>query len=483
MGGKKSKTRRVSPGHWTKERCLSEARKHKTRASWMSCGSYKAACVRGWLDECCSHMKDNGYTYGISRPEVLVRETLALLFGKEFVKIRPEWLRRTTSPLELDGLASVRDRLVAFEYNSRYWHGRPAERRTDRWKAKRCQEEGVALLVFSDLEPLRKLKPPQRSTLPILVDGYDLECVVERIAETAHAQLPTELHGAMQKTLSRQLLKGLARRCRRMIRSTEAGYLWTEERLLASARRFSSSSEWQRNDPSAFATAGNRGLRAKCQAHMKRLVRRKWTKAECIAEARKYDSPSAWKSGNSSSYNSAVKRPLWLRECTSHMTRLVAKRWSNAAILREARRYTKLSDWRKSSPGSYQASKKRGIHTQCIRHMTRHMHLPWTKDACIKTARGFGTTAAWAKGSLGSYKAAKREGWFEECLQHLSLSKRGAWTFEEMRQVAARYSSKGDFLKKDKSTYSVAYARGWLPQLMTIFGWTSYIPSRRKSPP
>ena len=44
---------------WTKERCLQEAKKYKTRTEYYkNCrGAYNAAQRNGWLDECCSHMK------------------------------------------------------------------------------------------------------------------------------------------------------------------------------------------------------------------------------------------------------------------------------------------------------------------------------------------------------------------------------------------------------------------------------------------
>jgi hypothetical protein len=47
-------------GYWTKERCLEEAKKHKTKVSWRidSGGSYVAARNNGWYDECIAHMVD-----------------------------------------------------------------------------------------------------------------------------------------------------------------------------------------------------------------------------------------------------------------------------------------------------------------------------------------------------------------------------------------------------------------------------------------
>lgn len=54
-------------GYWTKENCIFEAKKYKTRSEWQrnSSASYKLAIKNGWLGECCKHMvnlrKPNGY--------------------------------------------------------------------------------------------------------------------------------------------------------------------------------------------------------------------------------------------------------------------------------------------------------------------------------------------------------------------------------------------------------------------------------------
>lgn len=44
--------------YWTKERCIQEAKKYKTRGEWsLNSNSYKTARLRGWADECTTHMK------------------------------------------------------------------------------------------------------------------------------------------------------------------------------------------------------------------------------------------------------------------------------------------------------------------------------------------------------------------------------------------------------------------------------------------
>lgn len=49
---------RKSKGYWSLELCKEEAFKYKNKSSWKrGHKSYYAARDRGWLDECCAHMK------------------------------------------------------------------------------------------------------------------------------------------------------------------------------------------------------------------------------------------------------------------------------------------------------------------------------------------------------------------------------------------------------------------------------------------
>ncbi len=53
---------KVKESYWTKEHCIENALKFKTKGEWKKNGfsSYNAAKKNGWLDECCKHMKNYG---------------------------------------------------------------------------------------------------------------------------------------------------------------------------------------------------------------------------------------------------------------------------------------------------------------------------------------------------------------------------------------------------------------------------------------
>ena len=48
---------RKRPGYWDLEKCKADAKKYKTRSEWRkSTSAYTVACLKGWIDECCTHM-------------------------------------------------------------------------------------------------------------------------------------------------------------------------------------------------------------------------------------------------------------------------------------------------------------------------------------------------------------------------------------------------------------------------------------------
>ena len=49
---------RGRPVKWTKMACIDDAKKYETRGEWAKAkGGYHSAREKGWLDECCRHMK------------------------------------------------------------------------------------------------------------------------------------------------------------------------------------------------------------------------------------------------------------------------------------------------------------------------------------------------------------------------------------------------------------------------------------------
>lgn len=77
-------------GYWTKERCIEDAIKYDARWTWgqNSSGAYTAARKNKWMDECCQHMVNNRKPNGYWTKERCVEDALKY-------KSRIEWIKKS----------------------------------------------------------------------------------------------------------------------------------------------------------------------------------------------------------------------------------------------------------------------------------------------------------------------------------------------------------------------------------------------------
>ena len=121
-----------------------------------------------------------------SKSEELVRVVMEQIFGVEFKRVRPSWLKNDRNvPMELDGYSQ--DLKIAFEYQGRQHYetmffliDQDLKRiqKNDRLKAKICKDRGVSLFIFTHEQNYRKFpqiafEQAQKFGLP--VDQYDFK--------------------------------------------------------------------------------------------------------------------------------------------------------------------------------------------------------------------------------------------------------------------------------------------------------------------
>lgn len=85
-------TRTKPAGHWIKDNCLKEALKYKTSGEWKkgSGSSYQAASSSGWLEECSSHFVNINKPSGYWTKERCVEDALKY-------KTKAEWEKKSSS--------------------------------------------------------------------------------------------------------------------------------------------------------------------------------------------------------------------------------------------------------------------------------------------------------------------------------------------------------------------------------------------------
>lgn len=107
---------------WTKETCISEAKKYSTIKEWQigSAGSYQAAFKKKWLEECSSHMdrqlhKKNHWTLAACIKDAQQYKTKsewqqATRSGYS-IAAKNKWIEKCTAHMEPDGRKTVGQRL------------------------------------------------------------------------------------------------------------------------------------------------------------------------------------------------------------------------------------------------------------------------------------------------------------------------------------------------------------------------------------
>ena len=94
-------------------------------------------------------------------------------------------------------------------------------------------------------------------------------------------------------------------------------YNRTIEDCIEDAKKYNSSSEWQKNSPTIYGYANSKKWLKECSSHFIDLRCTNRTKEDCIADAKKYKRHSEWKKNSVGIYMYAYRKK-WLKECTEH---------------------------------------------------------------------------------------------------------------------------------------------------------------------
>ena len=125
-----------------------------------------------------------------SKSEELVRVVMEQIFGSEFKRVRPSWLKNDLKvPMELDGYSKELN--IAFEYQGRqhyetmsYLVDQDLKRiqKNDKLKAKICKERGVSLFIFTHEQSYRKFPEiafTQAKKFRLPIEQYDFDQAID----------------------------------------------------------------------------------------------------------------------------------------------------------------------------------------------------------------------------------------------------------------------------------------------------------------
>jgi predicted GIY-YIG superfamily endonuclease len=112
---------------------------------------------------------------------------------------------------------------------------------------------------------------------------------------------------------------------------------------------------------------------------------------------------------------------------------------------------------------AYRATLRAGWHDEVSAHKSRKAHKrKWTEKAILTEAKKFSTRVEWKKSCPNSSNASRLKGKNFHAKATLSMPKgKKSWTKKELIEDAKKYSTKKEWITKNKNAYQAAYKFGW----------------------
>ena len=198
---------------------------------------------------------------------------------------------------------------------------------------------------------------------------------------------------------------------------------WTKDKVLDSAKKEKHKVRWKENEPGAYAAAMNGGYLKEAVAHMEVLnPKGKWSnKKDVLADAKKFKYRHDWQDSSVGAYE-AAKNNGWFEEAVAHMTRPdMTQKWTKGAVKKEAKKYKFKSDFNNNAVGAYEAAKNKGWFDEVTAHMGNKKAIPikWNKKAVLDDAKKYKKKSQWKKNSPGAYGASHKGGFYKEATSHM----------------------------------------------------------------
>jgi len=308
-------------GSWTKELCIEDAKKYKTRKEWgtNSTGAYQRARINGWLEECCKHMKK------FWTKERCVED------AKKY-KTKNEWRNKSHS--------------AYYTAKKNGWLGECCKHMKKRsasnnkpkgyWTKERCIEDAKKYKTRKEWEEAGS--------------GYN----------TARN------HGWLEECCMHMKILRLPK-----------GY-WTKERCVEDAKKCKTRNEWKKKKPSGYSASIKNGCLEECCKHMNNRSASSsnhkpkgyWTKERCIEDAKKYKTRKEWQKKSSSAYGSAFKNG-WIDECCKHMKQPSRLYWTKERCIEDAKKCKTRTEWYNKKLSGYYTASKNGWVDECCKHMKK----------------------------------------------------------------------------------------------------------------
>ena len=454
-------------GYWTYERCLTEAKKYKTRNEFhkANLGAYDAAYRNKWLKDYIWLESKFVWTYDacyeVAKQFKTKREFEKGRCGAYSAARRNGWLKDYTWMVSnrVNVITGNPDNVYSYyfeDYNAIYIGRTIHPRKRDREHLFNMQNDIVARFAYEHNCPV----PP----MYIIEDGLSLEKGQERedywvnyYKEKGYVVLNSAKTGIGIGSLGSI---GTAK--------------WTRDKCFREAKKYSYRKAFQRGNVGAYTRALRMGwLKDYIWFKRPQNWNQKWDKESCYDEALKYQTTSDFKIGSKQAYitardNSWLNDYVWLVDTR----RKTLKKMTFDLCLIEAKKYQRKIDFQKNNPKACKAAIKNGWIDYFTWLSGEFKVYPstkkrWNYDSCYEEAKKYKSRSEfqYGKGSGQAYRVARKNDWVKDYFWFVEKQKpNGYWTYERCYEEALKFKKKTDFLnaKGLSRAYKVARANGWL---------------------
>lgn len=407
-------------GYWTEKHCIEEAIKYKTVTEWQKkcSGSYASARINEWIPKCTKHMvlkyKPHGY-WNLKKCQ-----EDALMY-----KTKSEWGKKSASAyataMKNKWLDKCCKHMISAHKPNGFWTLSECKIDAKKYKTiKEWQKNSTGYSTAYKRGWIKKccIHMKRTSNEP----GYWTK---ERCLKSALKYNRRDMWATKDnKAYLAARRAGFADYCcKHMGRDVNPPNYWTLKTCKEDALKYKTRSEWNRKSPTAYMKAADNGWREECCFHMEhgRELNRIWTKERCIESAKRYTTISEWINKKPSAYHAAINKG-WSEECTKHMVSRIKPHgyWTEQQCIEDARKYKTQAEWKRHSSGGLTIAFKKGWFKNCVAHMLngRSLKRIWTLEKCKKDALKHKTKMSW-KNSKGGYARACKNGWLIECTKHM----------------------------------------------------------------
>lgn len=234
---------------------------------------------------------------------------------------------------------------------------------------------------------------------------------------------------------------------------------WTENRIIAEAKKYKTRIEFQEKCSSAYSAAGKLKIRDKVCAHM---VQNLWTREKILKEVKKYKTYTDFQNKSASAYHAARKLKI-LNDIKNILPTIKNPGgfWTKNKLIKEARKYKNKTEFHSKNSAAYSAARKHVAKEEIFAHMPQRKSVDaqiWDRSKLIETAKKFKNRTDFSKTYPGAAKRAKALGIYDEITKHMDYKVRpnGTWTPEMVFRISKKYKTRGEFQSGERQAYQAA---------------------------